>query len=231
MGSSVKRKTRTQYNIRMAKDSHISLAVVFDVPEGQDASPYKAKFCAKSKAGTKECLYYGFGTLGNKVMCREGYKSAAGFLAHVNEIKDELEGLIKQVGKERVKILCSGTKGDLENIKSHMDGRLTIKYLELDSGALMLNPLPSGCADTHITILPEFVVPDGRMDEFKAGFEKFYNATKNGSEAWSGHQRAGPGTTEGCWSRRSQDQCGWTSCRAGEAEAKAGRKRSSFLGT
>merc|ERR1712029_384842 len=146
MGSSVKRKTRTQYNIRMAKDSHISLAVVFDVPEGQDASPYKAKFYAKSKAGTKECLYYGFGTLGNKVMCREGYKSAAGFLAHVNEIKDELEGLIKQVGKERVKILCSGTKGDLENIKSHMDGRLTIKYLELDSGALMLNPLPSGCA-------------------------------------------------------------------------------------
>ena len=64
-----------------------------------------------------------------------------------------------------------------------MDGRLTIKYLELDSGALMLNPLPSGCADTHITILPEFVVPDGRMDEFKAGFEKFYNATKNGSGA------------------------------------------------
>merc|ERR1711862_558526 len=190
MGSSVKRKTRIQYNIRMAKDSHISLAVVFDVPEGQDASPYKAKFYAKSKAGTKECLYYGFGTLGNKVMCREGYKSAAGFLAHVNEIKDELEGLIKQVGKERVKILCSGTKGDLEYIKSHMDGRLTIKYLELDSGALMLNPLPSGCADTHITILqiitsilPEFVVPDGRMDEFKAGFEKFYNATKNGSGA------------------------------------------------
>jgi len=182
MGSKEEDKTDTQYNI-MSKDSHIGLAVLFDVPEGQDASPYKAKFYAKSKAGTKECLYYGFGTLGNKVICREGYKSTAGFLAHVNEVKDELEGLIKQVGKERVKILCSAPKADLENIKPHMDGRLTVKYLELDSGALMLNPLPSGCQDTHITILPEFTVPEGRMDEFKAGFEKFYNATKNGSGA------------------------------------------------
>ena len=64
-----------------------------------------------------------------------------------------------------------------------MDDRLFIKYSELDSGALMLNPLPSGCADTHITIMPKFIVPDGRMDEFIAGFKKFYTATKNGSGA------------------------------------------------
>merc|ERR1711862_175123 len=62
-----------------------------------------------------------------------------------------------------------------------MDGRLTVKYLELDSGALMLNPLPSGCQDLHVTILPEFTVPEGKMDEFKAGFEKFYYATKEGT--------------------------------------------------
>merc|ERR1711868_121697 len=179
MGSNEEDKTDTQYNIKMSKDSHIGLAVLFDVPEGQDASPYKAKFYAKSKAGTKECLYYGFGTLGNKVICREGYKSTAGFLAHVNEVKDELEGLIKQVGKERVKILCSAPKADLESIKPHMDGRLTVKYLELDSGALMLNPLPSGCQDTHITILPEFSVL-GDSVYCREGYKNAEAALKHG---------------------------------------------------
>ena len=187
----------------MSVDSHVSLAVAFDVPEGQDTSPFKSKFYANSKAGTNELLYYGFATLGNRVLCREGYTNAAGFLAHVREVKDELEGIIKQVGKERVKvqiricqnrvlhvstnvfcqILCLGPKSELEKIKPRMDDRLFIKYSELDSGALMLNPLPSGCADTHITIMPKFIVPDGRMDEFIAGFKKFYTATKNGSGA------------------------------------------------
>ena len=32
--------------------------------------------------------------------------------------------------------------------------------------------------DTHVTILPEFVMPAGREAEFQAGFNKFYNATK-----------------------------------------------------
>merc|ERR1719204_938742 len=126
-------------------------------------------FYAKAKSGTKELLYYGFANAGNKILCREGYKSAAGFLAHVNEVKDELEGLIKQVGKEK--------------IKPHMDGRLTIKYAELDSGALLMNALPSGCSDSHITILPEFIVPEGKLQEFLNGFEKFYNASKNGAGA------------------------------------------------
>ena len=37
-------------------------------------------------------------------LLREGYRSAAGFLAHVKEVKDDLEAIIKQVGKERVKV-------------------------------------------------------------------------------------------------------------------------------
>jgi len=167
----------------MSSDSHIALAVMFDVPAGQDANPHKKNFYAKAKSGTKELLYYGFANAGNKILCREGYKSAAGFLAHVAEVKDELEGLIKQVGKENVKISCSGPKAELEKIKPHMDGRLTIKYAELDSGALLMNALPSGCSDSHITILPEFIVPEGKLQEFLNGFEKFYNASKNGAGA------------------------------------------------
>ena len=99
---------------------------------------------------------------------REGYRSAAGFLAHVKEVKDDLEAIIKQVGKERVKvsrvanslqisvqiqtsrrfvssssancvqIICCGPPSELEKIKPHMDGRLSVKYAELDSGALQV---------------------------------------------------------------------------------------------
>jgi hypothetical protein len=33
-------------------------------------------------------------------------------------------------------------------------------------------------ADTHVTVLPEFIAPEGRLDDFIAGFPKFYAATK-----------------------------------------------------
>merc|ERR1719317_134010 len=110
-------------------DTHLALAVIFDVPEGQDAKSFFPK-----KQGS-------------------------------------------------VKLLMSGPASELDKVKPHMDGRLTVKYVELDSGALHLNAFPKGCQDTHITILPEFVIPAGKVDEFKAGFSKFYAATKNGPGA------------------------------------------------
>ena len=77
----------------------------------------------------------------------------------------------------------SGPQSELEKIKPHMDGRLTIKYALLDTGSLLLSPFPTSCQDTHVTILPEFVVPEDRMEDFKAGFAKFYSATKAGAGA------------------------------------------------
>ena len=164
-------------------DTHLNVAVIFDVPAGEDYKSYFPKFYAKVKAGTKDCLYYGFATCGNKVLCREGYKNGAAMLAHSAEVKDDLEGMIKKIGKEKVKILCSGPASEIEKVKPHMDGRLPIKFVELDSGSLHLNSFPKGCQDTHITILPEFMVPAGKMAEFKAGFPKFYAATKSGPGA------------------------------------------------
>lgn len=164
-------------------DTHLALAVIFDVPEGHDFRSYFPKFYSKVKSGTKDCIYYGFATCGNKVLCREGYKGAPGLMAHMGDVKDDLEGMIKQIGKERVKILMSGPASELAKVKPHMDSRLTVKYVELDSGALQLNAFPKGCTDSHITILPEFVIPAGKIDEFKAGFAKFYAATKNGPGA------------------------------------------------
>merc|ERR1711970_346210 len=148
MGSTSEVRKKGGKEIITMTDTHIAVAVIFDVPAGEDYRSYFPKFYSKVKAGTKDCLYYGFATCGNKVLCREGYKNGDG-------------------------------------LKSHMDSRLAdqVKIVPLDSGALLLNSFPKGTKDTHVTILPEFAVPAGRMEEFKAGFPKFYAATKNGPGA------------------------------------------------
>ena len=77
-----------------------------------------------------------------------------------------------------------GHKSDLETIKPHMDHGLPIRFVNLDTDAILLNPLPSGCQDTHISLLPEFKIIEGRMEEFVAsGFKSFYTATKTGTGA------------------------------------------------
>jgi len=141
------------------------------------------KFYEITKSGTDGCLYYGFATCGNKLLCREGYKDAMSMLTHSKEVAGDLEALIKKIGKDKVKIICSGPQDQLDIIKSKMDERLTVKFVTLDAGALAIAAMPKGCADTHITILPEFTMPAGKEAEFQAGFSKFYNATKAGKGA------------------------------------------------
>lgn len=129
-------------------------------------------------------VYYGFATCGNMVLCREGYASAAGALAHGGDVKEILQKIIGELGKERMKMLVMGTDADLNMLRPHLEPVAGIvRFITLDSGALCLKPMPKGCQDTHVAMLPEFTVPEGRMDEFKAGFAKFYDTTKNGAGA------------------------------------------------
>jgi len=164
-------------------DTHVGLAAIFDVPAGEDYRAYFPKFYSIVSGGTPGCLYYGFATCGSKVMCREGYKDAASMLAHSKEIRADLEAMVKKLGRERVRILCSAPQDQLDIIKANMDGRLTVKYVTMDPEALSVAPFPQGCPDTHITILPEFLVPEGKVEEFKQGFAKFYAASKAGKGA------------------------------------------------
>merc|ERR1711966_87341 len=103
-----------------SSDSHVTIVPYFTVPEGK-MDAFKAGFAdfyKHTKEGTGasgECLYYGFAQEGNKIFCREGYKSAAGVLAHLGEAKAS----------------------------------------EL-------------AQDSHVTIVPYFTVPEGKMDAFKA---------------------------------------------------------------
>lgn len=161
-------------------ENHVSLAVVFDVPEGQE---FKSKFGEMYnivKSGTPECLYYGFATCGNRVLCREGYATAAGALAHGKEVKEIFQGVVGQIGADRVKMLVMGTKEDLDLLRPHLPAA---RFITLAPGAMVIKPLPKGCPDTHVTLLPEFTVPAGKMDDFTAEFPKFISATKGGAGA------------------------------------------------
>merc|ERR1712123_287156 len=185
MGSEV-RHTNKQLNPTMA-DTHIAAAAIFEVPDGQDYKALFPKFYEIVKKGGKGCLYYGFATSGSKVLCREGYKNAEAFLLHAKEVKEPLEELIKKVGKERVKILCSGPPSELAKIKPLMDDRMPVWYVDLDGGAMQLNPFPSGGADTHVSVLAEFAVPSGKMADASALFPKAYATTKAGAAAGLAH--------------------------------------------
>jgi len=163
-------------------ENHVSFAVVFDAPEGKDFKDKFADMYKIVKNGTSECLFYGFATCGNRVLCREGYTSAQGAVAHGKEVKEIFQEVVGQIGADKVKMLGMASTADLEVLKPHLEPR-GAKLIPLDSGSLAPVAMPKGCADNHITILVEFTVPDGKMDDFKAGFPKFYKATKEGAGA------------------------------------------------
>jgi len=163
--------------------NHVSIAVVFgQFPAEWDIKAKAADLYSLVKKGTPECLYYGYAINGNRAICREAYSSGQGVIAHMKEIKEKFEETVAQVGPANVKILVMGQSADLDLLRPHLAPK-GARFITLDSGSLVLNQFPKGCADKHVALLVEFEVPAGRMDEFKAGFPKFYAATKNGAGA------------------------------------------------
>ena len=162
----------------ISKDTHVSLNVIFTIPEGKTAEDYTDKFYAASKAANKS-IYYGFATNGNKLLCRQGYQNAEDFFAYIKLV---VSGQLSD-GLQDVTILISGPRQELDKIRPKVD-RLParITFAELDGDNMVVRSLPESSPDTHVTILPEFTVPQGRMEEFNAVKEKFYSAAKNGTK-------------------------------------------------
>merc|ERR1711887_316429 len=109
-------------------------------PEGK-MDAFKAGFAdfyKHTKEGTGasgECLYYGFAQDGNKIFCREGYKSAAGVLAHLGEVKAELDIAVGLVGDGGLDLSVMGPAAELEKLKEAL-GPLGTKFYALDAGAI-----------------------------------------------------------------------------------------------
>jgi len=166
-----------------SKDTHVSLAPTFTVPEGK-MGDFKAAFPTfydATKGGTDLCLYYGFAQCGDKVFCREGYKDAAGALAHVGEVGEALGKAMAMVGEGGVSLDVHGPKEELDKLKDAL-GPLGAKFYEMDGGAMWFGREKKGTKDTHVTIFPIFTVHEGKMDAFQATFSKFYAATKQGTD-------------------------------------------------
>merc|ERR1712142_737323 len=120
-------------------DTHLALAVVFDVPEGQDFKSYFPKFYAATKngPGAAGCLYYGFGFAGDSMYCREGYKTAEDCAKHGADVKEMIEEPMKAVGAGNFKLNVVGPAAELEKLKPKLAPRGAI-FWELDSGSLWL---------------------------------------------------------------------------------------------
>jgi len=165
-------------------DTQVTLCPTFTVPDGKmdDFKANFADFYKNTKKGTKSCLYYGFAIAGNQVFCRESYKDAAGVLAHLGDCKEPLDKAVGMVGEGGLKLQCMGPAAELEKLKEALTP-LGCQFFESAEGSMWFGKkggLP-GKKDTHVTICPYFTVPDGKMDEFKAGFPGFYAGTKAGT--------------------------------------------------
>jgi len=102
----------------LVPDTHVTIVPYFTVPEGkmEDFKAGFADFYKHTKEGTGasgECLYYGFAQEGNKIFCREGYKSAAGVLAHLGEVKAELDKAVSIVGPGGLDLAVMGPAAEL----------------------------------------------------------------------------------------------------------------------
>merc|ERR1712154_608367 len=96
------------------EDTHISTAVICDVPSGEDYTSYFPRFNKIVKASGEGCHYFGFAYCGDgQVLCREGHRNAEDFLAHSQEVKHLREELIKKLGKEHIRIVCCGPSAEL----------------------------------------------------------------------------------------------------------------------
>jgi len=166
-------------------DTQVTLCPYFTVPDGK-MDEFKAnfgEFYKGTKKGTKGCLYYGFAVSGNQVHCRESYKDAAGVLGHLGDVKEVLDKAVGIVGAEGLKLSCMGPAAELEKLKEALTP-LGCVFWESDEASMWFGKKGGGPGkqDTHVTIVPYFTVPAGKMDDFKAGFKTFYAGTKGGTK-------------------------------------------------
>jgi len=178
-------------------DKHVTIVSYYSVPTKRmkDFEGIFADFYTKTKAGTRKTLYFGFCleepnqsrsitesisqvfSPYTGVFCREGFTTAAGALAHIDDVKEPFAKAMEIVGPRGLDLSFVGPRMELEVIKERFPDA---QYYELDEGSMWLQGLQS-VLDTHVTIVPYFTVPLGRMPEFKREFGEFYNRVRSGT--------------------------------------------------
>jgi quinol monooxygenase YgiN len=73
------------------------------------------RFLEKTATET-ENLFYGFSINGDEIFCREAYESAAGLLAHLDNVSAPLSEMLKSADLIRIEI--HGPADELEKLKA-----------------------------------------------------------------------------------------------------------------
>ena len=90
-----------------------------------------ASYGAPRKTATeKDCLFYGFAVNGEEFFCREGYNSAEGILAHLENIGALLAEMLTMSDLTRLEV--HGPAAELEKLKAPL-AHLNPKWFALEA--------------------------------------------------------------------------------------------------
>jgi quinol monooxygenase YgiN len=94
----------------------VSLHPYFKVHPGKVETVKAAlRHFVEKTAAEQENLFYGFSINGDEIFCREGYESAAGLLAHLDNVGDLLAEMLKSADLTRVEV--HGPAKELDKLK------------------------------------------------------------------------------------------------------------------
>ena len=99
------------------KPNFVSLHPYFKVHPGKlDALKTMLPRFVEKTATEKENLFYGFSINGDEIFCREGYESAAGLVAHLDNVGALLTEMLKLADLVRIEV--HGPENELEKLKT-----------------------------------------------------------------------------------------------------------------
>jgi len=114
------------------QDTCCTIVPYFKVASGKMA-PFRAlceQFVATTQ-GEERCLYYGWSFDGDVVHCREGYRDAAGLLAHLESVGALLQQLLQV--SELVRLEVHGPTEELAKLRAPLAG-LKPQFFTLEYG-------------------------------------------------------------------------------------------------
>jgi len=123
-------------------DTHLQVSPTYKIASGKvdNFVGLVDKFYQSSKTSTKERLYYGWARDGDTFYCRQGFKSAEGYLAHLQDVKDVQKQAI-DMSTNGVEVTILGPQEEIEKLKASSDEalkRMTCHFFELDQGSVWL---------------------------------------------------------------------------------------------
>jgi quinol monooxygenase YgiN len=114
------------------EDSCVSIQPYFRVPAEREQEVME--LCKQFVDRTSQeplCLYYGFTKAGDILHCREGYKGAAGAMAHLENVGELLQTFMQLC--ELTKLEVHGSHDELEKLRPALTA-LPVVFFELQLG-------------------------------------------------------------------------------------------------